>query len=417
VDKIKKVAFIGGGTMGAFTSLVAASAGYHVTVYDNSEEALAGITARQQAFGEFLADFWQIPREKISEGLQGIHLTKDPDEAASDADLLSESVFERLSLKRQVHGQFDTLCPSKTIMTTNTSTLLLSDIESAVKRGDKFAAMHFHQPSILADLVAGPRTSSETMQFLKDYLRSTGMTYVLLKKERAGYLHNAMFGAYLGTALMLKVLAGLEIEEIDRSWMISQNAAAGPFGTFDHVGLNVVVDIFEDQGGQENAVVANNPAFLELFRPHMERGELGMKTGKGFYTYPEPAFSKPEFLEGKTENTLASKAMVNAVLATALSLVVEGYGSIRDVDRSWMITHRPDMGPFGMIDEKGLDVFLGELQERADIDPVFGEALPPLSGYLKNYIDRGELGMKSGKGFYSYPEPEFRKPDFLLKAE
>lgn len=416
-DEIAKVAFIGGGTLGSFNSMVAAVAGYQVAVYDTSPEAITAITDRQKAWGEILIENWQVPRERIDEGLERILLTRDPAEAAADADLLSESVFERLELKRQVHSQFDELCPPKTVMTTNTSTLLLSDIESAVKRGDRFAAMHFHQPSNFADLVAGPRTTPETMALLKGYLKSIGMTYVLLKKERGGYLHNAMYGAFLGTAMMLKIHGGLEIDEIDRAWMLSQKSDAGPFGNLDHVGFNVIVDISEDSEGTEEDTGMRDPGVMELFRPYVERGELGMKTGKGFYSYPDPAFSKPEFLEGMEENTMASSAMINAVMATALNLVIEGIADIRDVDRSWMITHRPDIGPLGMIDERGLDVFLGELEQRAAIDPMFAETLSPLSTCLKAYIDRGELGVKSGKGFYTYPDPEYREPDFLMKAE
>lgn len=415
-EGIEKVVFIGGGTLGSFNSMVAAAAGYDVTVYDTSPEALAAITERQQAYGEIMIENWPIPRERIDEGLKRIRLTSDPAEAVEGADLLSESVFERLALKREVHGQFDRLCPEKTIMTTNTSTLLLSDIESAVERGDRFAAMHFHQPGVLVDLVAGPRTSPESMQLLKDYIQSIGMTYVLLKKERGGYLHNAMYGAFLGTAMMLKVYGGLEIEEIDRSWMISQHTEAGPFGNMDHVGFNVIVDIGEDQQGEEDASPVSDSAVLDLFRPYVERGELGMKTGKGFYSYPDPAYSRPEFLEAG-ENPEASKAMINAVMATALRLVVEDVADIRDVDRSWMITHSPEIGPLGMIDKKGLDVFLEELEERAAIDPMFAATLPPLTEYLRAYIDRGELGVKTGRGFYSYPDPEYTSPDFIMRAE
>jgi enoyl-CoA hydratase / 3-hydroxyacyl-CoA dehydrogenase len=417
MDEIKKVVFIGGGTLGSFNSLVAATAGYQVTVYDNSTEALAALPGRHQAWGEILMEKWLMPREKINAGLNRLRMTNDPVEAAADADLLSESVFERLELKRQTHHLFDELCPPKTIMTTNTSTLLLSDIESAVKRGDRFAAMHFHQPGILADLVAGPRTSPETIDLLKRYIKSIGMTYVLLKKERAGYLHNAMYVAFLATGLMLKVVGGLDIEEIDRSWMISQKAVGGPFGSMDHVGFNVIVDVFEGQDDPEDPAREYKAAAVDFFRPYLQRGELGQKTGKGFYSYPDPAFSKPEFIEGKTENPLASKALINTVLATALTLVIDGAGDIRDVDRSWMITHRPDIGPFGMIDEKGLDVFLKELEERAALDPLFAVNLPPLSDYLQYYIDKGELGVKTGKGFYTYPDPEYANPDYLLIAE
>jgi len=416
-DGMKQVVFLGGGTLGSFNSMVAAAAGYDVIVYDNDPAALDTVSERQAAWGEALIEFWQMPREKIDEGLSRIKLTGDPAEAAEDADLLSESVFERLELKRDIHRRFDALCPDKTVMTTNTSSLLLSDIESAVERGDRFAAMHFHQPSILADLVAGPRTSPETMARLKSYLTSIGMTYVLLKKERAGYLHNAMYGAFLGTALMLKIHGGLDIEEIDRSWMLSQNAAAGPFGNLDHVGFNVIVDIYEDQGDTGSILPANTAAILDLFRPYVERGELGMKTGKGFYSYPDPAFSKPEFLEGKEENRVASRALISAIMTAALSLVAEGVAEPRDVDRSWMITHSPEIGPLGMIDERGFDEFIADLEERSAVDPAFAETLPPLAGYLRDRIDKGEKGVRSGRGFYAYPDPEFRDPGFLMKAE
>jgi 3-hydroxyacyl-CoA dehydrogenase len=226
-----------------------------------------------------------------------------------------------------------------------------------------------------------------------------------------------MYVAFLATGLMLKVIGGLDIEEIDRSWMLNQKAEGGPFGSMDHVGFNVIVDVFDSQNDPADQTREYKAAVVEFFRPYLQRGDLGQKTGKGFYSYPDPDFLKPEFLDGKTENPLAGKALINSVLATALTLVIEGAGDIRDVDRSWMITHRPDIGPFGMIDEKGLDVFLAELEERAALDPLFAVNFPVLSGYLKGYIEKGELGMKTGKGFYSYPDPEFKNPDFLLNAE
>jgi 3-hydroxybutyryl-CoA dehydrogenase len=417
IEKIQKVVFVGAGTMGSFNSLVAAVAGFPVTVYDASPEALEALPERQKAWGEILIERWPVPREKIELGLKRIQVTMDPAEAAADADLLSESVFERLELKRQVHGLFDELCPPKTIITTNTSTLLLSDIESAVRRGDRFAAMHFHQPGVLVDLVAGPRTSPEIMGLLKEYLTRIGMTYVVLKKERAGYLHNAMFVAYLATGLMLKILGGMEIEEIDRSWMISQKAESGPFGALDHVGFNVVVDAFNGMQNPDDPASFYREAAMNFFRPYLERGEMGSKTGKGFYSYPEPAFQMPDFLEGREENPLATKALTNSIMAAALNLLVEGVGDIRDIDRSWMIPHRTEIGPLGMIDAKGFDVFLQELEERAALDPVFARTFPLLAEYLKGYIGRGELGVKTGKGFYSYPDPAYKKLGFLLTGE
>lgn len=416
-QEIQKVVFVGGGTMGSFNSLVAAVAGYDVWVYDTSDEALSLLPERHHQWGEIIIERWGLRKERVAEAFQRLRSTRDPSEAAANADLISESVFERLETKRQVHRLFDTLCPPKTILTTNTSTLLPSEMVTAVKRGDRFAAMHFHQPTILADLMAAPGTSLTTMEVLKHYLKSLGMTYVVMKKERAGYLHNAMYSAFLGAALMLRILGGFSIEEIDRSWMLNQGAQAGPFGHLDHIGFNVVVDVFAEQKGPDDPLAPVRGIVKEFFAPYLERGQLGAKSGQGFYRYPEPAFQNPAFLENQTENLLIAQTLLNAIQAAALELLVEGAGDIRDIDRSWMIPHGTPKGPLGMIDEKGMDGFLVELEERASRDPLFAPRFPPLADYLKRHIEKGELGVKTGKGFYSYPDPEYLRADFLLSAE
>ena len=82
------------------------------------------------------------------------------------------------------------------------------------------------------------------MDTLKRYVKSCGLTYVVLKKEKGGYLHNAMFGALLSSAMLLAAM-GLDFKDVDRSWMLNQKSGVGPFGMLDHVGLNVPLDIFE----------------------------------------------------------------------------------------------------------------------------------------------------------------------------
>jgi 3-hydroxybutyryl-CoA dehydrogenase len=109
--------------------------------------------------------------------------------------------------------------------------------------------------------------------------------------------------------------------------------------------------------------------------------------------------------------------MVNSILAVALSLVIDGHADLEDVDRSWMLTHNPEIGPFGMIDEKGLDVLHNELEESAKENPLLEEPLKPIFAFLQNFIEKGELGVKTGKGFYTYPDPEFKKPEFLLRTD
>ena len=398
--------------MGCFNSTVAAAAGYDITVHDVSEQALKNVPARQAEWGAVLVERWGIDPGAIKNALGRTRLIADPAEAVEQVDLISESVFERLDLKRETHSKFEGLCPADTIITTNTSSILLSEIESAVKDGSRFAAMHYHQPGILVDLVAGPRTSSRTMDILARYVRSCGMTHVVLKKEKAGYLHNAMFGALLSSGMVLAAM-GLDFRDVDRSWMMNQKSEVGPFGMLDHVGLNVPLDIFEDNAN-DSPLATEGSAVIDMLRAHVDKGELGAKSGKGFYTYPDPEFSRPEFLEAGEENRDASRFMVNGVLTVAMSLVAGGYGDIRDVDRSWMLTHSPEIGPFGMIDEKGLDVMLSELEEMPLLDESQAEERADTIAFLRGYVERGDLGVKAGKGFYSYPAPAFASQGFLM---
>lgn len=422
IDGIKRVCFVGAGTMGCYNSLISAMAGYDVVLYDTSEEVLERAPERQREWGAFLIEQGTvgIDQEKLEAGLSRISRTSDPKEAARDSDLLSESVFERLELKRQVHGQFDALLSPHAIMTTNTSTLLLSDIESAVLRGERFAAMHFHQSSPLVDIVAGPRTSPETIDTVKRFVQSQGQTYILLKKERAGYLHNAMYSSLLGTAMILVVVGGADLKDVDRAWMHNQNSEVGPFGMMDFVGLNIVMDAIEGTIERNDEMMEGARLLGDFLRSYIERGDLGVKTRKGFYTYPEPAFQKPDFMAGMDENRKLSRALLNSVISIALTLVIEGYADMEDVDRSWMLTHNPEIGPFGMMDNKGLDFVSQELEDRAGMmellmgsSEIITETTKMTVDFLHPYIERGDLGVSSGRGFYTYPEPAYAKPEFL----
>ncbi|MEK6196288.1 MAG: 3-hydroxyacyl-CoA dehydrogenase family protein, partial [Deltaproteobacteria bacterium] len=216
--------------------------------------------------------------------------------------------------------------------------------------------------------------------------------------------------------------AGADFKEIDKSWMLNQNDPIGPFGMLDGVGLNLVMDIVVESVNREK--LPSNPkiaaALAAYLQPFLDRGDLGMKTGRGFYDYPEPEFQTPEFLANAQEETALSAPMVYTVLATALTLVAEDYAEPHDVDKSWMLTHNPECGPFGTIDAIGLDVVREGLQLRAEqMEAIMGnpgtvyEMTKIATGFLDGYIQKEELGMKSGKGFYSYPNPEYQKPHFL----
>jgi 3-hydroxybutyryl-CoA dehydrogenase len=418
IEEIKKVLFVGAGTMGCYNSLVSALAGYDVVLYDTSQDALDTAIERQKVWIPRLVELNQIDEETIEAAIEAITRTTDLVEATRDADLLSESVFEQTELKREVHAELEGLLPAHTIMTTNTSTLLVSDIEDAVQRGDKFAAMHYHQGTPLVDLVGGSRTSDRTIDILKRFTLSQGQVYVEMKKERSGYIHNALFGGLLGSGMFLAALGLGSVEDIDRTWMISQGPEAGsfgmgPFGMLDLVGLNVVRDASRASMEREDRDEVMFTQIMGLIEPMIERGDLGMKTGRGFYSYPDPAFSQPEFTVGYEPIPELEQAMIYAVISQALQLVEEGFATVEDVDRCWMVTHNPQCGPFGMIDREGLEVVKERIEERGRLFEIFAEPARRIAEFLQGYIDKGYLGEKSGRGFYTYPDPAYSQPDFI----
>jgi len=297
IDEVRKVCIVGAGRMGCVIALQCAVSGYETAVFDISEEALQRAPARQKGIAEGLVALGALSQSEVDAGLARIILTTDPGQAAEDADLLSESVPEVLELKRKVHAQFDQLCPPQTIMTTNTSSLLVSEIEGSVRRGDRFAALHFHGLRTVVDIMRGPRTSPETVAILQRFARSLGQVPIVLKKEKDGYVHNTMYIALLQSAASLVLGGYADMEDVDRSWMTVHRSAVGPFGMMDGVGLDVAMNVAEAQAHRGRGEAWQQMA--DFLRPYVERGDLGVQTGKGFYTYPNPAFQQAGFLTGQ----------------------------------------------------------------------------------------------------------------------
>jgi len=300
IEEVKKVCFAGGGTMGCFNSLVIVLAGYDVMVYDVSPEALKILPERQQGIGQRLVEGGIIDPEALEGALTRVKTTTDPEEAAANADLFSESVFERLELKQETHALFDSILPDRTIMTTNSSYLLASEIDEPVKRKERFAALHFHLGSLLVDVAPGSKTSPETIDFLTRFAKKVNLIPIVLKKEKDGYIHNSMLMALLETGLNLVVDGYATFKDVDRSWMVP-HGASGPFAIMDGIGLDLARDVLLGAKTRYPEKTEQLNKSIELLDSYVERGELGAKTGKGFYTYPDPAYSRPGFLTGEEE--------------------------------------------------------------------------------------------------------------------
>jgi 3-hydroxybutyryl-CoA dehydrogenase len=298
IEDVRRIAVVGAGTMGQQIAFQCAGHGYDVVVYDVDSAALEAASARIDAYADGLEAGGVISSEVRASARARITLTSDPSTAAEDADLLSEAVPEDPELKGRVLAEFNAACPPRTIFMTNTSTLVPSQFAQATGRADRLLALHFHLPvwiNNLADVMPHAGTTPEVTELVVAFARRIGQVPIELHREYHGYVFNTMYGALNRAAITLAQQEVASIEDIDRAWMHVTRAPVGPLGALDAVGLDTtwrITDYWARELGDEQ--LKANATFLKAY---VDRGDLGVKTGRGFYSYPNPAYAQPGFIQ------------------------------------------------------------------------------------------------------------------------
>ncbi|MFZ5569228.1 MAG: 3-hydroxyacyl-CoA dehydrogenase [Thermodesulfobacteriota bacterium] len=300
-DDIKTVLMIGAGNMGQQIGFLCAMKNFDVVMYDVGADELKKAGDRVAKLARQFVDSSQISREAADTALSRIRYVADAAEAARNADIVSESVPEDPQLKGRVLGQFNTLCPARTVFTTNTSSLIPSMFAAATGRPDRFAAFHFHDVRVtnIVDIMPHPGTAPETIAVIRGFAERLGQIPIMMKKENFGYVFNAMLMELTKSAQTLAANGVATVEDIDRAWMGVMNTLVGPFGIMDSIGLDTVWKVTDYWAKilKEPQALAN-AAFIKQY---VDRGEVGVKSGKGFYSYPNPAFGRPGFIQGKED--------------------------------------------------------------------------------------------------------------------
>ncbi len=297
VDDIRKILVVGTGTMGQKIALQCARFGYEVIAYDPVSKSLENARVKIPALAAELVAQRKMTPEASEAALSRIRYTSRPEDGA-DADLLSESVIEDPDLKAKVFAQFNQVCQPKTIFTTNTSTLLPSMYSEATGRPAQFAALHFYGvfDHNLVDVMPHPGTSPEILELLAAFAKRIKQVPLIFKREYPGYVSNAIFAVMNEMAVKIALVDKVaSVEDVDRAVMLHLGMPAGIFALNDYVGLDTVWHVLES-----NAKVSGN-AFTQQMadiykREYIDKGWLGVKSGRGFYTYPDPAWARPEFL-------------------------------------------------------------------------------------------------------------------------
>jgi 3-hydroxybutyryl-CoA dehydrogenase len=299
MEPIRKVCVVGAGYMGSQIGLQCSSHGFPVNLHDISEEALErALQAITEELDNWVGEKSMTPEEKEAT-LSRIRSTTEIADAAFGADIVIEAVPERLEVKREVFRDLDEICMDHAILATNSSSIRVSKIEDATGRPDRVLNMHFYSRPwrrLIVELMRGTSTSDETMGRARGFAKAIGMVPLVVLRESTGFIFNRVWRAVKRECLHLVDEGVASFEDVDRAWMCLYGTEIGPFGMMDEVGLDVVRDIEMIYYGESGEDRDRPPGSL---LEKIERGELGVKTGKGFYTYPDPAFRDPSWLFGR----------------------------------------------------------------------------------------------------------------------
>ncbi|MBR6458543.1 MAG: 3-hydroxyacyl-CoA dehydrogenase [Actinomycetaceae bacterium] len=280
---IKNVTVFGTGVLGSQIAYQAAFHGFNVTAWDISEEAIqAGRERYRKLAQRYIADGMPQAQEKAEATAEAIALTTDKAQALADADIVIEAAPEILDLKRELWKEIGELAPEKTILCTNSSSLLPSDIKDYTGHPERFLAYHFANEVWkynTGEVMATADTKPEIFETVVEFAAEMGMVPIPVRKEKAGYILNSLLIPFLSAAQGLAAFGFAEPEDIDKTWRIATGAPTGPFQILDVIGLVTPYNIAA-AGDETSQKIA---AWLK--ENYIDKGKLGIASGEGFYKY------------------------------------------------------------------------------------------------------------------------------------
>jgi len=280
---MKNVMVVGAGFMGAGIAQVCAQAGYSVCLTDVDKGVLrTALENIRWSIGKFIEKgVLRESEEEIMARIRPVERFVQYD----GIDFVIEAVYEDLDLKKNVLSRISRSCPDWTVLASNTSSIPITKLGSAVKKPEKIIGCHFFSPvprSKVVEVVKGEKTSDETVETASVFCRSLGKEVVLINKDVAGFALGRINHASTVEAIRLVEMGVIGIEDVDKGMKLGFGRPMGPFETLDMVGLEIshkaMLTIYEETGDEKF-----RPP--ELLKRKVKEGHLGRKTGKGWYVY------------------------------------------------------------------------------------------------------------------------------------
>lgn len=310
-----KIVVAGGGVLGSQIAFQSAYCGFDVTIWLRSEGSIGRTQPKLDHLKEVytetiekmstpegqtptvwargIADFDTFDKEaclkKVETAYGGIKLELDMKKAVEDADLVIESMAENPEDKIAFYKALAPLLPEKTVLVTNSSTLLPSKFAKYTGRADKYLSLHFANSiwkNNTAEIMCQAKTDKKYFDLVMEFAKEIRMIPLPVHKEKSGYLLNSMLVPLLFSAMDLYVNGVSDPESIDKAWTLGSGAPKGPFRILDTVGITTAYNIVKMYVKIPSFLAPYNFKGMEkMLKKMIDEGKLGMSSGEGFYRY------------------------------------------------------------------------------------------------------------------------------------
>lgn len=410
-DDVRQVAVLGAGVMGHGIAEVAAMAGCEVSLFDVKQEFVDSALDKIKWSLSKFAEKKTMTEEQAAAAFSRVKGTLVLVDAVRNADLVVEAAPEDIAIKRDLFSKVDGAAPKGALFASNTSTLPISEIASSTSRESSFVGMHFFNPPPLMPLVEvirGNKTGEEAFELAVSLGKRFGKQVVLCEKDVPGFIVNRILGPLLNEAAWSVSRGKATVEQVDSMALYRVGLPMGLFELADYSGIDTIFKAGEAVRVRDPSNVLVAP----LFKKKFESGELGRKSGAGFYTYGKEKWERPNIPREAGEKVEPLLVFAPAVNAAAWLLRNE-VCSAEDLDKSVKLGLGFPDGILKLADSWGIDSVLAALRAKQKESGDFYKPDP----LLEQMVAEGKLGTKSGKGFYEYGASEKKMDEVAVKVQ
>lgn len=296
---INNVTVFGSGVLGAQIAFHVAYHGYNVTLFDINNELLEKAKLKFVQFKSMYQQDIKAKLAELDEAVQRISFTTDLKESVKNADLTIEAIPENIQIKKDFYTKLSVIAPAKTIFCTNSSTLLPSQFATETGRPERFLALHFANylwKNNVAEIMSHAGTDPEIFEQVVQFAKTIGMLTIPIYKEQPGYVMNSLLVPWLIAGLDLYRNGIADAPSIDKTWMKTVGADLGPMAMADLVGLTTAYNVTKTYAELTGESVWKDRSDY-IKENFIDKNKLGISTGEGFYTYPQPAYQEADFLK------------------------------------------------------------------------------------------------------------------------